>query len=175
MMEILTSLLTLFAELSLLAFGGGNTILPEMQRRVVEVHHWMSAEEFSALFALSQAAPGPNLMIVTVIGWHVASLAGALVATVGMFLPPSVLAVGVLHAWEHFKDRPWRAAVQTGLVPMVVGLVATSAALIARSADLDWKLAAITAGCAAMAFKTKIHPVCLLLGGGVIGMLAELI
>lgn len=147
-MEILTSLLTLFAELSLLAFGGGNTILPEMQRRVVEVHHWMSAEEFSALFALSQAAPGPNLMIVTVIGWHVASLAGALVATVGMFLPPSVLAVG---------------------------LVAASAALIARSADLDWKLAAITASCAAMAFKTKIHPVCLLLGGGVIGMLAELI
>lgn len=59
----LGALAAIFGQLSLLAFGGGNTILPEMQRAVVDVHHWMSAQEFSALFALAQAAPGPNMMI----------------------------------------------------------------------------------------------------------------
>jgi hypothetical protein len=71
MNDTLISLAIIFSQLSLLAFGGGNTILPEMQRQVVEVHHWMPASEFSALFALAQAAPGPNLMVVTLVGWPV--------------------------------------------------------------------------------------------------------
>jgi chromate transporter len=58
MIQTLIALALIFSELSVLAFGGGNTILPEMQRQVVEIHQWMSAEEFSALFALGQAAPG---------------------------------------------------------------------------------------------------------------------
>ncbi|BCZ57585.1 hypothetical protein SL267_22020 [Serratia marcescens] len=63
MSGVLMALALIFTELSLLAFGGGTTILPEMQRQVVEVHQWMSAQEFSALFAMAQAAPGPNMMI----------------------------------------------------------------------------------------------------------------
>ena len=72
MIATLITLAVLFTQLSLLAFGGGNTILPEMQREVVEVQHWMTAETFSSLFGLAQAAPGPNLMVVTLVGWHVA-------------------------------------------------------------------------------------------------------
>ncbi len=70
MTQTLIALFFMFSQLSLLAFGGGNAILPEMQRQVVEVHQWMTATEFSALFALSQAAPGPNMMIVNLVGWH---------------------------------------------------------------------------------------------------------
>ena len=81
MTPVLVSIALIFGELSLLAFGGGNSILPEMQRRVVEVHHWMSAEEFSALFALAQAAPGPNLMVVPLVGWTVAGWPGLAVAS----------------------------------------------------------------------------------------------
>jgi len=108
MSDTLTALAAIFSQLSLLAFGGGNTILPEMQRQVVDVHHWMPAREFSALFALAQAAPGPNMMIVTLIGWHVAGWAGMLVTSAAKFGPSSLVTAAVLHAWDRFKDRPWR-------------------------------------------------------------------
>ncbi|MGF6874374.1 chromate transport protein ChrA [Paraburkholderia sp. MM5477-R1] len=90
MNDMLVSLAAIFSQLSLLAFGGGNTIPPEMQRQVVDVHHWMPASEFSALFALAQAAPGPNQMIVTLIGWHVARWAGMLVTSIAKFGPTSL-------------------------------------------------------------------------------------
>ncbi|HCK29691.1 MAG TPA: chromate transporter, partial [Acinetobacter ursingii] len=72
MILVLMTLALVFTQLSVLAFGGGNAILPEMQHQVVNIHHWMSAEQFSSLFAMAQAAPGPNMMIVPLIGWHVA-------------------------------------------------------------------------------------------------------
>ena len=81
MTETLVALAMIFTELSLLAFGGGNTILPEMHRQVVEVHHWMTAQEFGAMFALAQAAPGPNMMIAPLVGWHVAGWSGVLVTS----------------------------------------------------------------------------------------------
>jgi uroporphyrinogen-III decarboxylase len=78
---LLAALAAVFAQMSLLAFGGGTSVLGEMQRQVVEVHPWMSAQEFAALYALAQAAPGPNMLVTTLIGWRVAGLPGALIAT----------------------------------------------------------------------------------------------
>ena len=111
----LLALALLFAELSLLAFGGGPTVLPEMQRRVVEVHGWMTAAQFTALFGLAQAAPGPNMMVVTLLGWRVAGFWGALVATAAMFGPSSVVTAVALRVWERFRHAPWRRAVHSGL------------------------------------------------------------
>jgi chromate transporter len=142
--SILISLALIFSQLSLLAFGGGNTILPEMQRQVVQVHHWMSAADFSALFALGQAAPGPNLMVVTLVGWHVAGWMGVVVTTIAKFGPSSLLTVIALGVWECFKDRPWRAVVQAGIFPMTVGLMASSPALITYASVHSWMLGAIT-------------------------------
>lgn len=170
MNDTLLALAAIFSQLSLLAFGGGNTILPEMQRQVVEVHHWMPASEFSALFALAQAAPGPNLMIVTLIGWHVAGWAGLLVSSVAKFGPSSLVTAVALHAWERFKDRPWRSIAQRGLVPVTSGLVAASAMLIAKASDPSWIAWAITGACAVLAFRTKIHPLWLLAAGSLIGL-----
>jgi len=84
----------------LLAFGGGNTILPEMQRQVVEVQNWMSAREFASLYALAQAAPGPNLLVSSLIGWRVAGLSGALVATLAVCVPAGLLTYFVAAAWQ---------------------------------------------------------------------------
>jgi chromate transporter len=170
MSDTLTALATIFSQLSLLAFGGGNTILPEMQRQVVEVHHWMPAREFSALFALAQAAPGPNMMIVTLIGWHVAGWAGMLVTSVAKFGPSSLVTAAVLHAWDRFKDRPWRRIAQRGLVPVTAGLVAASAVLIAKASDPVWIAWVITGVCAVLAFRTRIHPLWLLAAGSLIGV-----
>jgi chromate transporter len=170
MNDTLVSLAAIFSQLSLLAFGGGNTILPEMQRQVVDVHHWMPASEFSALFALAQAAPGPNLMIVTLIGWHVAGWAGMLVTSIAKFGPSSLVTILALHMWDRFKDRPWRRYAQLGLVPVTAGLVAASAALIARASNPTAIAWAITAFTAVLATKTRIHPLWLLAAGSLFGL-----
>lgn len=166
----LVSLAAIFSQLSLLAFGGGNTILPEMQRQVVDVHHWMPASEFSALFALAQAAPGPNLMIVTLVGWHVAGWAGMLVTSVAKFGPSSLVTIVALHLWDRFKDRPWRRHAQSGLIPVTAGIVAASAALIAQASNPTAIAWATTAFTAVMALKTRIHPLWLLAAGSLIGL-----
>jgi chromate transporter len=167
---VLISLAAIFAELSLLAFGGGNTILPEMQRQVVEVHHWMTARDFSALFALAQAAPGPNLMIVPLVGWRVAGWSGLLVSSLAKFGPSSILTGLALGVWRRFKNKPWRRIVQAGLVPMTVGLVAASAALIVRASDQTLGLVAITAVGAVVSLKTRAHPLWVLGGGALAGL-----
>lgn len=170
MMGTLVSLGIIFTQLSLLAFGGGASILPEMQRQVVDVHGWMSAADFGALYALAQAAPGPNLMVVPLIGWHVAGLAGVVVTSIAKFIPSSVLMGVVLGLWERFKDRPWRARVQAGLVPVTVGLVLASAWLITLSVVHNAAMALITVAVAALSVFTRLHPLWMLLGGAVVGL-----
>lgn len=170
MMATLIALAILFAQLSLLAFGGGNTILPEMQRQVVEVHGWLTAREFTDMFALAQAAPGPNMMVVTIIGWHVAGWPGVLVTSLAKFGPSSIVTALVMRFWDRFKDRPWRRAVQAGLVPVTVGLVAASAVLITRESVHEWALGGVTAVCALMAWRTRIHPLWLLALGALAGL-----
>lgn len=170
MMGTLVSLAIIFAQLSLLAFGGGITILPEMQRQVVEVQHWLSAREFTDMFALAQAAPGPNMMVVTIIGWHVAGWQGVLVASLAKFGPSSIVTGLVLGLWQRFKDRPWRRVVQAGLVPITVGLVAASALLITRASVHEWSLGLITAAVALVTWRTRVHPLWLLAGGALVGL-----
>jgi chromate transporter len=166
----LLALALIFTELSLLAFGGGNTILPEMQRQVVAVHGWMTAQDFSALFALAQAAPGPNMMVVPLVGWHVAGWSGLLVSSIAKFGPSSLLTGIVLGLWKRFKDRPWRRTIQAGLVPMTVGLVVASAMLITQATSTQWLLVGITGVTAAAALLTKLHPLWLLGGGALAGL-----
>lgn len=166
----LVALAAIFGQLSLLAFGGGNTILPEMQRQVVDVHHWMSAPAFSALFALAQAAPGPNMMIVSLVGWHVAGWPGLLVASVAKFGPSSCVTMLALHAWERFRHRPWRRYVQQGMMPVTAGLVIASAVLIAQASNRSAVQWGITAACAVLAYRTRIHPLWLLAAGAMIGV-----
>ncbi|MFJ3058259.1 chromate transporter [Herbaspirillum sp. NPDC087042] len=169
MSQTLIALAIIFTQLSVLAFGGGNTILPEMQRQVVEVHHWMAAEDFSALFALGQAAPGPNLMVVPLVGWHVAGFWGMLVSSLAKFGPSSIITIIMLHVWERFRDKPWRAHVQAGLLPVTGGLVAASAYLIGQASISHGFLAVITAVTVVISLKTKVHPLWLLFGGALAG------
>ena len=170
MNHVLVSLAAIFSQLSLLAFGGGNSILPEMQRQVVQVHEWMSKADFSALFALAQAAPGPNMMVVTLIGWHVAGWPGVLVTSLAKFGPSSLITMAALHAWERFKEHPWRRFIQLGLVPITAGLVAASALLIAEASDETWVLALITALVALISYRTRLHPLWLLAAGALVGL-----
>jgi chromate transporter len=170
MNPVVVTLALIFSQLSLLAFGGGNTILPEMQRQIVEVHHWVTPETFSALFALSQAAPGPNLMIIPLLGWHIAGWEGMAVSALAGLGPSSLLTLLIMSVWERFREKPWRRIVQTGIVPVSIGLVAASAVLITISSDRTWYLAAISIACVVIALNTRLHPMWMLLGGGLAGI-----
>jgi chromate transporter len=169
MNETLVALAGIFAQLSLLAFGGGNSVLAEMNRQVVDVHHWMSAADFAALFALAQAAPGPNLMVCALIGWQVAGFSGALVSMAGIIVPASVLAGFTCSVWERFKAARWRRVAQAGLIPVTVGLVCATALLIAIASDVRWPLALVTAAVAVTSYTTKLHPLWLLAAGALLG------
>src|SRR5262245_27151666 len=121
--DVLLTLAVQFTVMSLLALGGANAVVPEIYRQMVELRGFMTEGQFSDMFAISQAAPGPNVMIVTLVGYHVAGFGGAIVATLAMCGPTAVLAAYLSQTWDRFRTKPWRIAVQGGLVPVSVGLV----------------------------------------------------
>jgi chromate transporter len=168
-MSILTELAAVYAQFSLLAFGGANAVIPEMQRQVVDVHHWMTAQEFAGLYALAQAAPGPNMMVVTLVGWRVAGVWGALVTTAAVAAPSSLLTFLVSRAWYRFKDSNWRKALQAGLQPVTAGLIIASAALLIQSTAVNWSAAAVTIVTACLFILTKLHPMLILGAAAVAG------
>jgi chromate transporter len=161
-MSILWELAAVYAQLSLLAFGGANAVIPEMQRQVVDVHRWMTGQEFAGLYALAQAAPGPNMMVVSLVGWRVAGFWGALVTTLAVSLPSSVLTFAVAGIWFRFKDAPWRKALQVGLAPVTAGLVMASAVLLIESTAVDWSAAAVIVVAGVLFFFSKLHPMLIL-------------
>jgi chromate transporter len=162
MMHDLIQLAIVFGQLSLLAFGGANSVIPELQRQVVDVHHWMSAHDFAAMYALAQAAPGPNMMVVSLIGWRVAGVPGALVTTGAVTLPSSILTLFVAGVWYKFKDADWRKAVQAGLTPVTAGLIMASAALLIKSTTVDWTAGVVTVIACGLFLQGKFHPLLLL-------------
>jgi chromate transporter len=154
----LISLLLIYGQLSLLAFGGGNTVLPEMQRQVVEVQQWMSAREFVSLYALAQAAPGPNLLVASLIGWRVAGLSGALVATLGVCLPAGILTFCVAAAWQRFREARWRKVMQAAITPVTAGLVMAAAVILCQTTATSALYILLAAATAGLALWTRLHP-----------------
>ena len=170
MTATLVTLALIFAELSLLAFGGGNTILPEMQRQVVDIHHWMTAQEFGALFALAQAAPGPNMRVVPLVGWHVAGFSGVLVTSLAKFGPSSLVTGFALRLWERFKDRPWRRTVQAGLVPVTAALHTARPNHNPHPTTPSGATILTPTRAALATTTTRIHPLLALAAGAMLGL-----
>ena len=156
--QVLIELAEQFGALSFLAIGGVNALIPEIHRRVVDVYQWMSNAEFAQAFAISQASPGPNMLIISVIGWKVYGFLGALVATLAICAPSSVLTFAVAHVWDRFRDAPLRAAIQRGLAPVTVGLVLASGYVLARAADETVAAYSVTLATALLALITRVHP-----------------
>jgi len=167
------TLLTLalqFSLLSFLAIGGAITALPEMHRQAVDVYHWMTSTQFTQLVAIAQAAPGPNVLIVTLIGQQVAGIPGALVATVCMCGPACAVAFQTVRAFHQFKQSRWAIALQAGLIPVSVGLVGATALIVARSADQGWRTLLITAATFAITHWTRLSPLWALSTATLIGL-----
>ncbi|WAC28181.1 chromate transporter [Ancylobacter sp. SL191] len=160
-----------FLIISLFAIGGANSVLPEIHRQVVDIAGWMTDAQFAQTFAIAQAAPGPNMLVVTLIGWHVAGIWGALVATLAMCGPTCVLAYVVGGAWHRFREAHWRRVVQGGLMPLTIGLIAASGVLLTEGAARTPATAAFTLIAALVLFFTRLSPLWMLAAGGALGAL----
>lgn len=155
-----------FSLLSVLAFGGGAAVLPDMQRQAVQVHHWISSREFLDMFALSRAVP-PGSLIVVLIGQRAAGIVGGLVALLAMFGPSSLLAFGVARIWHRAGGAAWRETLEQALAPVSIGLTIASGIALARSTEHDWLAYGVTAVTALLLTCTRLHPLAVMGGGAV--------
>ena len=166
---ILADLALTFGVLSLVAFGGMPAVMPEMQRLVVDVKGWTTPAQFIQLFAIAQAAPGPNVLIVSLVGWRAAGLPGAIVALLAVCAPAAVLAWWIADLWERFKESPWRRAIQKAIAPLVVGLTLSGGYVLCTPATPDWRLWLIAGASAVAMLALKVNPLWLLAAGGAAG------
>ena len=160
-----------FCLLSLLSIGGIAAVMPEVYRYTVDVQGWVTGPEFVRLFAIAQAAPGPNVLISSLIGWRVSGLGGAVAALLAMCGPSSVLTWYLGDLWERFREAPWRRAIQRGLAPLTVGLSFAGGYMISTPAGADWRHVLIAVAAAAGMLASKMNPLWLLGAGGIAGML----
>jgi chromate transporter len=158
-----------FGLMSLFAVGGANAAIPEMHRVAVDVHHWLTDKQFADAFAISQMSPGPNVLIVTLIGYSVAGVAGALAATLAMCVPTAILAYYVSRLLARSSHSRWPAILQAALVPLSIGLMSASGLILALTADQTWIAALVTVAAAVLAFATRLNPLWMLLVGGCLG------
>ena len=163
-------LVLLFGKLSLLAVGGVNSTVPAIAQQVVAVHHWISAAQFSQLFALAQSAPGPNMLIAALIGAHVAGIAGGIAATLAMILPAGILVMAVSRLWDRFREQRWRRVLQAAILPITAGLVLAAGFVLVRAADRSILFAIITIAATGLTYRTRLHPLWLLAGGVILGL-----
>jgi chromate transporter len=158
-----------FAVMSLFAVGGANSAIPEMHRVAVDVNHWLTDKQFTDVYAIAQLSPGPNVLIVTLIGYSVAGLLGALVATVAMCVPTAVLALIVSRFLTRASEARWPGIVQAALVPLSIGLMGASGFILARTSDRTIVAVLVTVGAAVLASVTKLNPLWMLVAGGCLG------
>ena len=158
-----------FALLSIVSVGGIPSVMPEMQRLVVDVQGWMSASEYTQIFAIGQAAPGPNVLVTALIGWKVAGIAGGLVALGAFCAPAAALAYSIGGFWDRMRDAPWRKDFQRALVPITIGFILSGGYVLATPHGLAWQSALIAGAAAAVLYSTKSNPLLILASGGVLG------
>jgi chromate transporter len=148
-----------FVLLSLVSIGGMLSVILEMRRYVVDVKHWMAPADFIQMFAVGQAAPGPNVLIAGLIGWKVAGATGALVALGAICGPAAIVAFWVAGVWERMKDSPWRAVAQRAMAPIVVGLVFSGGFVLATPGHApEWRLWLIAAAGATGLLTSRLNP-----------------
>jgi chromate transporter len=166
--DLLTLLLS-FGALSLFAVGGAVSAIPEMHRIAVDTHQWMTEQQFTDSFAISQLSPGPNILIVTLIGYRAAGIPGALVATFAMCIPAAIMAGIVGRTFERAQDAVWALVVSAALVPVSIGLMSASGFVLALSLGTSWMAWLTLIGAGVGVLTTKISPIWFLVAGGLVG------
>ena len=158
------------ALLSAISFGGFPSVLPDVHDFVVVTNHWLTDQDFANTFAVVQATPGPNMILMMgFIGWKVGGLPTAIASSLATFAPACVIAFVVYRWWRKFRETAWQGLLRRGLTPVTIGLVIAGGYVMAVAGDTNWLAAALTIAAAALLLLTRINPLWLIAGGGVIG------
>ena len=166
-------LTTHLALLSFAAVGGGVIMLaPDIHRYVVDVHGWTTSEQFAAAYAIAQAAPGPNMLFVTLVGWQVAGLLGAIGATGAVVIPPALLTFVATRVSSRKGGTVGRfgMAVRNGLAPVSVGLLLAGVWVLFTSAGAGPRESIVVLLTLVIVLKTKINPLWLIVAGALAGI-----
>ncbi len=168
--EDLLALFLHFLMLSSMAIGGTQTVMPDMYRFLVDAHAWITGKQFADAYALAQAAPGPNVMYVTLLGWQAAGWIGAIATTVALIIPPMVFTLMFARVSARKPDAPLGRAIRRGLAPIAIGLTLASAWVLVRSINHDWRGYLVTVLAMLIVMRTGINPLWLILAGALAGM-----
>jgi chromate transporter len=160
-------LIAVFVPLSLLSLGGGQSIVADINQQAVAVHGWVTQAEFVDLFAISRAAPGPGALLTTLIGWKASGWLGAVVASLALFVPSSLVAYGATLAWTRHSQHRWHGTAERGLAPVATGLILASAFSVLRSSSATWVVWSLAA-IALMVFvaRPRLNPLAVLFVAG---------
>ncbi|MBB3458382.1 chromate transporter [Rhizobium sp. BK313] len=164
----LWGLLTVFAPISIVTIGGGQSAIADIHRQVVDVHHWMTQAEFVNAFAISRMTPGPGSLLATLIGWQVAGFWGAIIATLALFGPTAFLIYGVAHVWSRFQGARWQIALETGLRPIAAGMILAATYILFQAMDGGRLAEGIALASTAVLMLTRINPLLLLACGAAV-------
>lgn len=160
-----------FTLLSLLAVGGAITTAPDMQRYVVGERHWLTDAQFTASVALAQAAPGPNVLFVAVIGWNVGGAMGVLATMAGSLLPSTTLALAATRWGAARKDAIGVRAFTAGMAPLTIGLLLATGWVLTEPVRTQPVAMALVAATVLVMLRTKISPLWPIAAGAVVGAL----
>jgi chromate transporter len=169
-MSILIQLALSFALLSILAVGGGTAVLPEMQTLLAQ-RFGIDHTQFVHIYSFGQLAPGPNMLMVLVIGYQIAGFLGAGAVLLAFFLPSSILCFYIGRLWNRFGESPWRRSIQNALEPISIGLMGSGVYAVGKASVVNPITLALALLTLYLILRTKINPVFIILGSGGLGTL----
>lgn len=162
---VLWTIAAIFVPLSFATIGGGQGVVAEAHRQSVLTQGWITQQQFVTDFALSRLAPGPGSLLITLIGWQAGGWAGALVASLAIFLPSSLLLYGLARLWARYRGRAWQRAVERGLAPVAAGLIVAGSLTVLQAAEGGWLAWAVAGASTLVLTATRVSPF-LVLGAG---------
>jgi chromate transporter len=158
-----------FVPISLLSLGGGQRIVTDINQQAVAIHGWVTQADFVDLFAISKAAPGPGTLLTTLIGWKASGWPGAVVASLALFVPSSVLTYGATLAWARHDQHAWHRTAARGLAPVATGLILASAFSVLRLSSATWMVWGLAAiALVVFVARPKMNPLTVLFAAGLL-------
>lgn len=169
---LLLKMTIIFATTALVSVGGIASMIPEIHRQAVEINQWMTNEAFVTTFAISQIAPGPNILLMSLVGWRVAGWPGITVATLATIVPTGLVALAASRAENRLAGARWYATLRRAAPPVVVGLILASGYVTGRVAISGYVGLALAIGVAVAINIGKINPLIPLAGAVALGVAA---
>jgi chromate transporter len=164
------SLVAHIALLAMISFGGVPGVLPDLRDFIVGANGWLTDREFANCFAIVQAIPGPNMILMmSLIGWKVGGLPTAIASALATFGPPCALSFAVFHFWDRFRETAWQQRMRRGLAPVTIGLVVAGGYVMAQTGAAGWPSLALTGAAGVLLLLTRLNPLWFLAAGGALG------